>query len=223
MTAPARYLRRPARRTRRRTHPGAFLAGVAVLAWAAWELYRLLAAHAAASITGAVLLLAAAGVLAVVRHRLHRRAQLLAAHRSRSLADYLAMDDVQFEYALADLCRRDGCTRVVRVGGANDYAADVLATLPDRRWWQIWLPRSRRILIQAKRYRIGNHVPSEVIQAVNGMYRDIHRTQVAAVVTTSEFTADAIKLNRKLPTPLRLVNGDALGAWAAGGPPPWAH
>jgi len=222
MTAPARARRRPARRMRRRRrHPLTVVVVVAVLAWCAVALYRLVVAHAEVSITVAVLLLAAAGLAAGVRRQVRRRREQQRVQRTHALADFLRMDDVQFEYALADLCRRDGCTNVVRVGGANDHAADVLATLPDRRWWQAWLPRNRRILIQAKRYQLGNRVASGVVQAVNGMYRDVHRTQLAAVVTTSDFTRDAVRLNGKLPVPLRLVNGDQLGAWAAGGAPPW--
>lgn len=149
------------------------------------------------------------------------RRLLRRSHRSYGMAEFLAMDSVQFEFALADLCRRDGCTSVTRVGGANDHAADVLATLPGRRWWQFWLARNRRILIQAKRYGVGNPVRSPALQAVNGTYRDVHRTHLAAVVTTSGFTADAVRFNRMLPVPLRLVDGQGLAAWAAGGRPPW--
>ncbi|MGN7136097.1 hypothetical protein [Streptomyces pseudogriseolus] len=38
----------------------------------------------------------------------------------RSLDTVWAMDDRQFEEYIANLCRRDGCTDVKRVGGAGD-------------------------------------------------------------------------------------------------------
>jgi len=214
---------RPARRNRRRrVHPVSLVLALVGVYWACAALWRVLAAHAALSIAGVVLALAATGMVFAARWQVRRRREELRIHRAQSLADFLRMDDVQFEFALADLCRRDGCTRVTRVGGANDHAADVLATLPGRRWWQFWLPRNRRILIQAKRYGVGNPVRSPALQAVNGTYRDVHRTHLAAVVTTSGFTADAVRFNRLLPEPLRLVDGQGLAAWAAGGRPPWA-
>ncbi|KRB68059.1 hypothetical protein ASE03_29330 [Kitasatospora sp. Root187] len=71
------------------------------------------------------------------------------------------------------LCRRDGCTKVTIVGGAGDLAADVLATTPT----------GKRILIQAKRYGSRTFVGSQDVQKVNGTYRDVHRCDLAVVVT----------------------------------------
>lgn len=220
MSATWRY--RPGRSKRRhRAHPLSMFLGLVGVYWAGSALWSAVAGHVALSITVTVVALAAAGVVLAVRYRIRRRREQLRIRRTQTLADFLHMDDVQFEFALVDLCRRDGCTSVTRVGGANDHAADVLATLPGRRWWQFWLPRNRRILIQAKRYGVGNPVRSPALQAVNGTYRDVHRTHLAAVVTTSGFTADAVRFNRLLPEPLRLVDGQGLAAWAAGGRPPW--
>lgn len=130
-----------------------------------------------------------------------------------SLGDYLALDPTGFEHAIAQLARRDPQVRTaVRQGGANDRAADVIVRLRD----------GRRILIQCKRYRPGNNVSSEHIQMVNGTYRDIHRCDHAVIVTTSGYTRDAIRTNTMLARPLLLVDGQALMAWTAGGPPPWA-
>jgi restriction system protein len=222
MTAPTRTRRRAAAKRKRRQRIPAWawlLGGVGVL-WLAVGAVHLGEHHplAAAAVSASM------GIACVSWMKLDLRTirrLLRRGHRPYGMAEFLAMDDVQFEYALADLCRRDGCTNVVRVGGANDHAADVLATLPDRKWWQFWLPRGRRILIQAKRYGVGNPVRSPALQAVNGTYRDVHRTHLAAVVTTSGFTADAVRFNGLLPQPLRLIDGQALAAWAAGGPPPW--
>ncbi|MFF3568627.1 restriction endonuclease [Nocardia jiangxiensis] len=43
------------------------------------------------------------------------------------------MSPRDFEYALAALCRRDGCSDVQVVGRAGDLGADVLARSPDGR------------------------------------------------------------------------------------------
>jgi restriction system protein len=136
------------------------------------------------------------------------------AHRERwavptTLAAYLRATPDQFEQQTAALCRRDGCTRVRVVGGAGDLAADVLATTPD----------GRRVLIQCKRYAAHNKVGSDHVQRVNGTYRDIHHCQVAAIVTTSSYTADAARLARRVG--IRLYDAADLAAWARGGRPPW--
>lgn len=138
-----------------------------------------------------------------------------------SLSAYQAATPGEFEHQTAALCRRDGCTDVTVVGGAGDLAADVLATLPGRHWWQVWLPRRRRILIQCKRYQPGNLVGSEHVQRVNGTYRDIHRCDIAAIVTTSGYTRDATNLARRVN--IKLYGGPELEAWARGGRPPWSR
>lgn len=136
-------------------------------------------------------------------------------HRARTaarttVAEFRQLDPKSFEHAIARLCRRDGCRDVQVVGGAGDLAADVLATTPD----------GRRLLIQAKRYKPGNPVRSPALQAVNGTYRDVHRAHLAAVVTTSSFTADALKFGRQVG--IRCFDNHALAAWASKtGPAPW--
>ncbi|MFB6556449.1 restriction endonuclease [Streptomyces sp. NPDC056405] len=52
------------------------------------------------------------------------------------------MTGTEFEDFVVDLCRRDGCTDVRRVGGSHDNGADVLGVLPD----------GRSMVIQCKRY-----------------------------------------------------------------------
>lgn len=125
-------------------------------------------------------------------------------------ADYLAMSPKQFEHALADLCRRDGCTSVQVVGGAGDLGADVICTTP----------AGQRLVIQAKRFGPRSTVGSGDVQKVNGTYRDIHRAQLAAIVTTNRFTKDALELAHRLR--IRPYDGTKLAAWASRtGPAPW--
>ncbi|MFC8570687.1 restriction endonuclease [Streptomyces sp. NPDC057245] len=117
-----------------------------------------------------------------------------------------------FEHAVARLCRRDGCTRVEVLGGANDRAGDVRARTPDGRW----------LLVQCKRYGETKRVPAEVLYQVNGTYRESHRCDLAAVVTTSSFTSSAVDWNSDLDQPLRLFGSRQLLAWAQQqGPAPW--
>jgi restriction system protein len=209
MTAPARY-RRPARRTRRRrTHPAGVIGVVAVLAWGGDALYRLVAVHAEASIAAVVLAVVAAGLAAGVRWQLSRRREQVRIHRTHALDEILALDSTSFEFFTADLLRRDGCTRVRRVGGAGDLAADNLARLPD----------GRKLLVQDKFYALGNPVGSGDVQKVGGTWQTIHHADVALVVTTSHFTRAASDYCRRAR--ILMCDREQLAAWAAGGPPPW--
>jgi restriction system protein len=208
MTTPARY-RRPARRTRRRTHPAVAIGVVAVLAWGGIALYRLLAAHAAVSIGAGVLALGAAGLAAALRWHLDRRREQLRIHRTHALDEILTLNSTSFEFFTADLLRRDGCTRVRRVGGAGDLAADNLARLPD----------GRKLLVQDKFYALGNPVGSGDVQKVGGTWQTIHHADVALVVTTSHFTRAASDYCRRAR--ILMCDREQLAAWAAGGPPPW--
>lgn len=123
--------------------------------------------------------------------------------------EFQALTPGEFEQAVADLCRRDGCRSVRVVGGAGDLAADVLATLPD----------GRRVLIQCKRYAVGSPVRSPEVQQVGGTYAVVHGADLAVVVTTSSFTDAARSYARTAG--IRLVAGRELAAWAAGGEAPW--
>ncbi|GAA2992046.1 hypothetical protein GCM10010519_26970 [Streptomyces lactacystinicus] len=162
----------------------------------------------------AVLLVAGAGAgVAVLRSRVRARRRELDARTAqlRHIGPFLAMTPKAFEHALADLCRRDGCTKVKVVGGAGDLAADVLATTP----------AGQRILIQAKRYGPRTAVGSQDVQKVNGTYRDVHHCDLAAVVTTGSFTKAAAAFCTQVG--IRAVDQRALALWADGrGRPPWA-
>ena len=196
------------RRARRNPLPLAVAAVVALVlvsaavTWLAHHLLLVLAILAAAAVAAAVVL--RARVLTGRRDLAARVAQL------RHIGPFLTMSPKAFEHALADLCRRDGCTKVTVVGGAGDLAADVLATTPT----------GRRILIQAKRYGPRTLVGSQDVQKVNGTYRDVHNCDQALVVTTSTFTKAAAAFCTKVG--IRTVDQRALALWAEGtGTPPW--
>jgi len=116
----------------------------------------------------------------------------------------------EFEEAVADLCRRDGCTRVRVVGGSGDLGADVIATLPD----------GRRMVVQCKRYAPGRRVGSPEVQRVGGTYAIVHGGDVALVVTTAMFTEAAQEYAARAG--IQLVDSAGLTAWVRGRRPPWA-
>lgn len=133
----------------------------------------------------------------------------LAARRA-PVTDPVTLDPREFEEYVAELCRRDGCRDVQRVGGSGDLAADILATTP----------LGRRMLVQCKRYAPGRRVGSPEVQQVGGTYAVVHRADIALVVTTADFTPAAVEYARQAG--IRLVDGQELAAWAAERVlPPW--
>ncbi|MEV7597033.1 restriction endonuclease [Kitasatospora sp. NPDC089797] len=212
--------RRPVRRRRstvsrraRRARDNALLVGVTAVAALAVvsALVHWLAQHLLPAAALLVLAAGAGAAVLVVRARARQRELDVRTAQLRHIGPFLTMSPKAFEHALADLCRRDGCTKVTVVGGAGDLAADVLATTP----------AGQRILIQAKRYGPRTFVGSQDVQKVNGTYRDVHRCQLAAVVTTSTFTKAAAAFCAQVG--IRAVDRRALALWAEGtGRPPWA-
>ncbi|EFL28787.1 putative membrane protein [Streptomyces himastatinicus ATCC 53653] len=125
--------------------------------------------------------------------------------------DFEAMAPGEFEQEVADLCERDGC-QVIRVaGGAGDLGADVLATAPD----------GRRLVIQCKRYDPTHKVGSQDVQRFGGTCFAVHDAQIAAVVTTSEFTEPAVEYAAQCG--ILCIDGHELATWASTGPAPWTE
>ncbi|MFI0960595.1 restriction endonuclease [Streptomyces sp. NPDC021080] len=123
---------------------------------------------------------------------------------------YEALDPDEFEQAVAELCRRDGCLDVDVVGGAGDLGADVVARTSD----------GRSVVIQCKRYRDGNRVGSQDLQRFGGTCFTLHGADVAVVVTTSDFTAPALDYAEQCG--IVCVDGPQLRRWQEGaGPRPW--
>lgn len=122
----------------------------------------------------------------------------------RTLDTVWAMDDREFEEYVAELCRRDGCTEVRRVGGAGDLGADVIGLLPD----------GRRLVVQCKRYAKHRTVGSRDIQTFNGTARAHHGADVPLFVASCVFTAPARKFADTQR--LTLIDVDLLGFWNSG-------
>lgn len=123
---------------------------------------------------------------------------------------YEELDPAEFEQAVAELCRRDGCTEVDVVGGAGDLGADVVARTPD----------GRLLVVQCKRYRDANRVGSQDVQRFGGTCFTVHGAEVAVVVTTGDFTAPAVEYAERCG--IVCVDGEDLRQWQDGaGPRPW--
>ncbi|MET9143315.1 restriction endonuclease [Streptomyces sp. NPDC004042] len=118
------------------------------------------------------------------------------------------MSPAEFEYAVAELCRKDGCTRVQAVGGAGDLGADVVACTPD----------GSKVVVQCKQYR--SKVTSPDLQRFAGTVFDIHRADVAVLLTTGTVTTPAARLTKAAG--IEIVHADRLDRWADGRDrPPW--
>ncbi|SDD24915.1 restriction endonuclease [Streptomyces prasinopilosus] len=123
---------------------------------------------------------------------------------------YEDLDPDEFEQAIAELCRRDGCLDVDVVGGAGDLGADVVARTTD----------GRLMVIQCKRYCDANRVGSQDMQRFGGTCFTVHGADVAVVVTTSDFTAPAIEYAEQCG--IVCMDGQELLRWQSGtGPRPW--
>ncbi|WP_307853885.1 restriction endonuclease [Streptomyces tagetis] len=162
----------------------------------------------------ATLLLGAAGAagwwlwrtdrLARAQERRRLRSDLIAAGR-RTLTEVDAMTGTEFEELVADLCRRDGCTEVRRVGGSHDNGADVVGRLPD----------GRTMVIQCKRYRPTSAIASRELRDLLGA-RVHFGADVAVFVTTTRFSGPSERF--AVQNGILAVHRDHLGLWNNGTP-----
>ncbi|WP_265867196.1 restriction endonuclease [Streptomyces sp. SKN60] len=162
-----------------------------------------------------VLVLAVVGSSAawtVKRQRAAQWARVRAQGLRYALTQLDALHHRQFEYAVRDLMRRDGCVDAVQVGGAGDNGADVKATDPYGRRW----------VIQCKHRRAGlsgASVGTPDLQVLNGTGRPVHKGDVVVLVTNGKFSKPALEFARSQR--LHLVDRTVLGEWASGSRPLW--
>ncbi|MFG2115451.1 restriction endonuclease [Streptomyces sp. NPDC048718] len=109
---------------------------------------------------------------------------------------------MRFEEMCRELLERDGFTDAVRVGGAGDLGADVMARDTV----------GRRVVVQCKRY--AKPVGSREVQTFNGTARPEHRAAVPVMVGLNGFTAPAIAFAERHG--LHLVDRERLARWGAG-------
>jgi restriction system protein len=136
------------------------------------------------------------------RDRLWRQEEAVKAGH-RTLAEVDAMTGTEFEELVAELCRRDGCMEVRRVGGANDNGADVVGRLPD----------GRSVVIQCKRYAPTSTIASRELRDLLGA--KVHfAADLAVFVTTTRFSRPSEKF--ALQHGILAVHRDHLGLWNNG-------
>lgn len=188
------------------------LGGVLLVAAAVWMLVSWLLAH-----WWVLIVLAAVGAVTATGW-IHRRQQQRAWDRTRQqalrygLPELDALHHRDFEYAVRDLMRRDGCTDARQIGGAGDNGADVLATDPLGRTW----------VIQCKHRRDGDRgsaVGTPDLQRVNGTARQLYGADVVLVVTNGRFSTRCQPLAAQLH--MHLADRRTLATWASSGRPLW--
>ncbi|NEB39496.1 LPXTG cell wall anchor domain-containing protein [Streptomyces sp. SID14515] len=162
-------------------------------------------------VLGAITLVGGAGWV-------HRRRQQRVWDRVRQQAlrfGLMELDSLHhrdFEYAVRDLMRRDGCTDARQIGGAGDNGADVLATDPLGRSW----------VIQCKHRKDGDRgsaVGTPDLQRVNGTARQLYGADIVLIVTNGRFSARCGPLAVQLD--MHLADRRVLAAWAGGSHPLW--
>ncbi|MEU5716467.1 restriction endonuclease [Streptomyces sp. NPDC020403] len=220
-TSPASRRRAaPRRRTaphRRRRASGWERAGLLLLVLAVvWSLLvgtlRWLVAHPWAPIVLLLIAATAGGVWAHRRRETARWNQVRERGLRYALPQIDALHHQQFEEAVRDLMRRDGCRRAVRVGGAGDNGADVKATDPFGRLWVIQCKHRKAGLA-------GSAVGTPDVHVLNGTGRPVHNGDVVVLVTNGRFTGKAVAFARSQE--LQLVDRHLLAQWAAGSTPLW--
>ncbi|MET8787972.1 restriction endonuclease [Streptomyces sp. NPDC004589] len=128
------------------------------------------------------------------------------------LAQLDSLTHRQFEHAVRDLMRRDGCADAIQVGGQGDLGADVKATDPYGRRW----------VLQCKHRRNGDYgsaVGTPDLQVLNGTGRPVHKADVVVMVTNGRITQPGRAFAKEQR--LHLVDRRLLGEWAAGSRPLW--
>ncbi len=126
-----------------------------------------------------------------------------AGHRTFAEVDMMTGDE--FEELVAELCRRDGCTEVRRVGGSGDNGADVTGRLPD----------GRTMVIQCKRYTPSSSISSPELRGLLGS-KTHFKADVAIFVTTTRFTGPSVRF--ALDNDILAIHRDHLGLWNSGTP-----
>ncbi|MFF7771763.1 restriction endonuclease [Streptomyces massasporeus] len=211
---PARQ--RPRRPSKRQQQKDAQLIAIAVVAAAviglAVMVVNWLLAHWWVLLIALVLaVLAGIGWLSNRQQQAHWEA--VRAHGLRyALSQLDALHHAEFEEAVRDLMRRDGCQDAQRVGGGGDLGADVKATDPLGRRW----------VIQCKHRRNGargSAVGTPDLQVLNGTARPVHGADVAVIVTNGRVTGPAVTFAKQQR--LHVVDRQTLAAWASGSRPLW--
>ncbi|GGV19016.1 restriction endonuclease [Streptomyces litmocidini] len=208
--------RRPARRRSRKADGTEqlllTLGGLVIVAAVIAAVVDFVRAHPWVPIVLVLLVGGAVAAWMAIRQRAARWERVRSQGLRYALTQLDALHHRQFEHAVRDLMRRDGCADAVQVGGAGDNGADVKATDPYGRRW----------VIQCKHRRAGLSgaaVGTPDLQVLNGTGRPVHKGDVVVLVTNGRFSKPALDFAR--PQRLHLVDRTMLGEWASGSRPLW--
>ncbi|MHB1011044.1 MAG: restriction endonuclease [Propionibacteriaceae bacterium] len=112
------------------------------------------------------------------------------------------MDPFEFEFLIADLLKEIGYEQVEMTKRSGDKGIDVTANLTMDGVTNV------KTVIQAKRYKKGNNIAGKIIAQLRG---SAEVDQRGLVITTSDFTSDAIKeAKAQNKMPVSLINGEKL-------------
>ncbi|MGW6685428.1 restriction endonuclease [Streptomyces sp. NPDC054961] len=187
------------------------LAAVVVLSLAAAAL-RWLAAHPWTVAAALAVAAAAAAAWRWRRTEAARRDQVRAHGLRYALGHLDGLHHRDFEFAVRDLMRRDGCADARQVGGRGDNGADVKATDPYGRRW----------VIQCKHRKAGwsgKPVGTPDLHVLNGTGRQVHHGDVLVMLTNGRITDNGARFAQSQR--LHLVDRRLLAEWAAGSRPLW--
>lgn len=208
--------RRPRRRSRRRQQRDVQLAVLLVVTVAAVSLVVMvvnwLLTHWWVLLVAALLAVLAAAGWWQQRAQRGKWEQVQARALRYGLGQLDALTHREFEHAVRDLMRRDGCTDAVQVGGQGDLGADVKATDPLGRRW----------VLQCKHRKNGERgaaVGTPDLQILNGTGRPVHKGDVVVLVTNGRITQPGRTFARQQR--LHLVDRKVLAEWATGSRPLW--
>ncbi|MFI6948178.1 restriction endonuclease [Streptomyces sp. NPDC050422] len=205
-------VRRRPRRPSKRRRTNDRLMGFLVAAVLAVAVVHLLLAHWWPLIVLGVLAVLAGGGWLYQRQQQERWEAVRSQRLRYELPQLDALHHSQFEDAVRDLMRRDGCQNAVRVGGAGDLGADVKATDPYGRRWVIQCKHRRNGLA-------GSAVGTPDLQVLNGTARQVHGADIAVIVTNGRVTAPAVTFAKQQR--LHVIDRHTLEAWASGSRPLW--
>ncbi len=121
----------------------------------------------------------------------------------RTLAEVDKMSGTEFEEHVAELCRRDGCTDVRRVGGSGDNGADVTGRPPD----------GRTMVIQCKRYTPSATIPARDLRDFLGSKAHFG-ADLAVFVATTRFSRQGEEFAVK--NDILAIHRDHFGLWNNG-------
>ena len=122
----------------------------------------------------------------------------------QSLQEVLNSSPTEFEFLSGELLLKQGLLlSCKRVGGAGDLGADLIGH--DK--------QGKKVIVQCKRYAIGNKVGSPELQKFMGMIQIHHMADYGIFITSSEYSSPAKELAGKHKELIKLVDGQEIAKW----------